>query len=166
METGRKILNLRKDLGVPQKTLAEMTAVTPSALSRIEAGIHQPRGPVALRIARHLGVTADYLLDNDAPYPPPGREILANISEETAEPEEEARNERVLLSHREVQLLDSLRRLEPERRAALEAVLSAPRDDVRYTAYLLGAAEELPGVEEDEISRFRTRLGGSAAVSQ
>ena len=46
METGRKILNLRKDLGVQQKTLAGLTAVTPSALSRIEAGVHQPRGQV------------------------------------------------------------------------------------------------------------------------
>ena len=63
METGRKILNLRKDLGVPQKLLARQTAVTASALSRIEAGIHHPRGLVALRIARELGVTVDYLAE-------------------------------------------------------------------------------------------------------
>lgn len=155
METGRKILNLRKDLGVPQKSLAEMTAVTPSALSRIEAGIHQPRGPVALRIARHLGVTADYLLDNDAPYPPPGREILANMG---AKSDGEAKTERVLVSSREVTILEAMRKLDSERRVALEAVLASPREEVRFAAYLLGAADHLPGLEEDELTRFRTRL--------
>lgn len=163
METGRKILNLRKDLGVPQKTLAEMTAVTPSALSRIEAGIHQPRGPVALRIARHLGVTADYLLDNDAPYPPPGREILANL--DTKQTNDEARTERVLLSARETAILEALRKLEPERWVALEAILAGRRDDVRFAAFVLGAAESLPGLEEEEISSFRSRLGSDSEVS-
>ncbi|MGE3163468.1 MAG: helix-turn-helix domain-containing protein [Planctomycetota bacterium] len=155
METGRKILNLRKDLGVPQKTLAEMTAVTPSALSRIEAGIHQPRGPVALRIARHLGVTADYLLDNDAPYPPPGREILANIGSKN---DDEAKTERVLVSSREAAILEAMRKLDHERRVALEAVLAGPREEVRFAAYLLGAGADLPGLEPDELSRFRSRL--------
>ena len=159
METGRKILNLRKDLGVPQKTLAEMTAVTPSALSRIEAGIHQPRGPVALRIARHLGVTADYLLDNDAPYPPPARELLANCCETAAPEDEESRTERILISRREAAVVDSLRRLDNERRALLDAVLNSPREEARFATFLLGAGEQLPGVEAEEIERFRTRLG-------
>lgn len=159
METGRKILNLRKDLGVPQKTLAEMTAVTPSALSRIEAGIHQPRGPVALRIARHLGVTADYLLDNDAPYPPPSRELLANMCETAAPEDEEGRTERVLISRREAAVVDSLRRLDNERRALLDAVLNSPREELRYATFLLGASDGLPGVEADELERYRTRLG-------
>jgi len=71
MEIGRKILNLRKDQGVHQRDLAHDSHVTPSALSRIEAGIHTPRGKVTLEIARRLGTTADYVLDETAPYPPP-----------------------------------------------------------------------------------------------
>lgn len=163
METGRKILNLRKDLGVPQKQLAELTAVTPSALSRIEAGIHQPRGPVALRIARHLGVTADYLLDNDAPYPPPGREILANLSGSDST---ENRTERAQVSRREAAILEALRSLDTERKCVLEAVLSAARQEVRYAGFLLGVAPELPGVEHEEIDQFRTRLGVRKPVSE
>ena len=85
METGRKIMNLRKDRGVAQSSLAEMTSVTPSALSRIEAGIHQPRGSVALRIARELGVTVDYILDGEAPYPPPPMALLENLTENPAQ---------------------------------------------------------------------------------
>ncbi len=59
MEIGRKILNLRKERNLAQRTLAHDAEVTPSALSRIEAGIHTPKGPAVLQLARILGTTAD-----------------------------------------------------------------------------------------------------------
>ncbi len=155
METGRKILNLRKDLGVPQKSLATQTSVTPSALSRIEAGHHQPRGPVALRIARELGVTVDYLLDSEAPYPPPGREILDNIKKGT---EDETRDEKVVVSAREKAIIQALRKIAPEQYILLEATLNSTREDNRFAAFLLGASEELPGVDDDELRAFKERL--------
>ena len=155
METGRKILNLRKDLGVPQKSLATQTSVTPSALSRIEAGHHQPRGPVALRIARELGVTVDYLLDVEAPYPPPGREILENIKKSS---DDETREEKITVSAREKSIIQALRKIEPEQFTLLEATLDGSRKDNRYAAYLLGASNELPGFDENELQEFRERL--------
>ncbi|MEE8142532.1 MAG: helix-turn-helix transcriptional regulator [Planctomycetota bacterium] len=155
METGRKILNLRKDLGVQQKTLAGLTAVTPSALSRIEAGVHQPRGPVALRLARQLGVTVDYLLDDDAPYPPPAREILANLDNLKRD---EARSLQMRVTRGEQNLMRALRSLEPERRLLLENALNAPRDKIRLGVFLLGDAQQLPGVDREELDRFKSLL--------
>lgn len=157
METGRKILNLRKDRGIPQKTLATQTAVTPSALSRIESGHHQPRGPVALRISRELGVTADYLLDSSVSYPPPGREILAHL---VRADEDEVHDQSVPLSARERRVLEALRRIEEERLVLLEAVLDGKREDVRFASYLLGAGERIPGFDDAELEEFRERLRG------
>ena len=64
-------MNLRLDRGIRQMDLARACGLTPSALSRIESGKHQPSGQAALAIARQLGVTAEYLLDDSQPYPRP-----------------------------------------------------------------------------------------------
>ena len=155
LDTGRKILNLRKDRGVAQKSLAGLTAVTPSALSRIESGIHQPRGPVAMRIAKHLGVTVDYILDENAPYPPPAKEILENLADET---EQESRSRKMSVSSREERLLLAIRKLDGERKVLLETVLQGHRNDVRFAAFLLGVAEDLPGFCPEEKKTFEARL--------
>ena len=158
METGRKILNLRKDRGYAQKTLADLTAVTPSALSRIESGRHQPRGMVALRLARHLGVTVEYLLDEDAPYPPPARQLLADIQSADIPSPEGSKTVSRDVTEREARLLERLRELDPERRLLLEATLDASRDTVRAAAYFLGCADELPGFTSDEEASIRRRF--------
>ncbi|MFN0059729.1 MAG: helix-turn-helix domain-containing protein [Planctomycetota bacterium] len=155
MELGRKIMNLRKDLGSAQRVFANVSTVTPSALSRIESGQHQPRGPAAFHIARNLGVTADYLLDDTASYPPPAREILANLKNTT---HKEPRKHRLAVSKREKQIIESLRELESERLVLLQACLAAPRPTCRYAAFLLGAGTSLPGTEEQEMREFRLRL--------
>ena len=154
METGRKILNLRKDLGVPQKSLAEQTAVTPSALSRIEAGIHQPRGPVALRIARQLGVTVDYLLDDSAPYPPPAWVMLANLQPKEPEPHTET----VKVSTREKQLLEAVRGMTEEQRVFMESALRSPRRDLRFATSLLKSGGDLPAAERSEMDEYRADI--------
>ena len=69
METGRKIMNLRRDRSISQQDLARYCNITPSALSKIESGQNSPRGGVIFRIARNLGVTVEYLLDEEIPYP-------------------------------------------------------------------------------------------------
>jgi len=108
MEIGRKILNLRKDLGVGQRLLAEQTMVTPSALSRIEAGIHRPKGAVTFELAQRLGVTSDYILDESAPYPPPAYELLANLVDDT---KDEPRETPTVVSARELRVLEAFRSL-------------------------------------------------------
>ena len=69
MQTGRKIMNLRRDRSISQQDLARYCNITPSALSKIESGQNSPRGGVIFRIARNLGVTVEYLLDEEIPYP-------------------------------------------------------------------------------------------------
>ena len=69
MQTGRKILNLRRDRQISQQDLARACKVTPSALSKIEAGINSPRANIVWKLAKELGVTIEYLLDEDLPYP-------------------------------------------------------------------------------------------------
>ena len=69
MQTGRKILNLRCDRKISQQDLARACDITPSALSKIEAGINSPRASIIWKLARNLGVTVEYLLDERMPYP-------------------------------------------------------------------------------------------------
>ena len=142
IDTGRKILNLRKDLGVPQKDLAVQSSITPSALSRIEAGKHLPKGPVALQLARHLGVTVEYLLDDSAPYPPPPHQLLEQLALRRSA---EGRDQQISVSARELTLLEALRGLDHDRLLLLQTVLSSPQDRVRRAALLLGVGEQLAG---------------------
>ncbi|MDE0960596.1 MAG: helix-turn-helix domain-containing protein [Planctomycetota bacterium] len=155
MEIGRKIMNLRKDRGVAQSSLADMTSVTPSALSRIEAGIHQPRGAVALRIARELGVTADYILDNDAPYPPPRVALLENSK---PSPRQETRSRSLKVSPREKRLVEALRSLSDDEQQLLEATLSASPREIRLALFALGRSDQLDQHDTDEKKQFKKIL--------
>ncbi len=155
METGRKILNLRKDCQIPQKTLAVQVSLTPSALSRIESSHHQPRGPVAFKVARILGVTVDYLLDESQPYPAPGRELLKNL--ERAD-KDEPRDQSIEIAARERKVLEALRQFNEEEIVMLEALIDASREQRRFGVYVLGAADKLPGIEAEELARFEERL--------
>ena len=62
-------MNLRLDRGVKQQELAEACGLTPAAICKIESGEHGAKGQTALAIARHLGVTLEYLLDERQRYP-------------------------------------------------------------------------------------------------
>ncbi len=155
METGRKIMNLRKDRGVAQSSLAEMTSVTPSALSRIEAGIHQPRGLVALRIARELGVTVDYILDGDAPYPPPPMALLKNLVEDRpAEP----RDQKIKVTSSEKRLLKALRDLTPDERDWLDSILTTSNKEVKLALFAMGRQDLLNQLDDEEISKLQETL--------
>ncbi len=158
MDTGRKIMNLRKDRGVAQHSLAAMTSVTPSALSRIEAGIHQPRGPVALRIARELGVTSDYILDDEAPYPPPSSALLKNLKKNSIS---ESRGQTIKVSAREKRIVDSLRSLDSDRHNLIEAVLDADLDTVRTAILALERSDLLESLDPDDRTRMLKDLNKS-----
>jgi transcriptional regulator with XRE-family HTH domain len=103
METGRKIMNLRRDRSISQQDLARYCNITPSALSKIESGQNSPRGGVIFRIARNLGVTVEYLLDEEIPYPYKG----LNYRQEAGAGAEPARV-RTEISREEKAFLDAL----------------------------------------------------------
>lgn len=122
MQTGRKIMNLRRDRSISQQDLARYCNITPSALSKIESGQNSPRGGVIFRIARNLGVTVEYLLDEEIPYPYKG---LIYRQEAGADTSLEAPRVRTEISR--------------EEKAFLAALAESP-DIVRELAYSLPEA--------------------------
>ncbi len=119
MQAGRKILNLRHDRNISQQDLAHLCGVSPSALSKIEAGINSPRANIIARIASRLGVTMEYLLDEELPYPYKGFNYRQGLLEDSADPDASVRLDVTL-----------------EERAYLEALRASPRF-VRQLAYAL-----------------------------
>jgi transcriptional regulator with XRE-family HTH domain len=87
MHLGRKILNLRADRGISQQELARACNITPSALSKIEAGINSPRTNVIWKLARNLGVSVEYLVDEEIPYPYPAHSYRKRLVESGEDPE-------------------------------------------------------------------------------
>jgi transcriptional regulator with XRE-family HTH domain len=119
MRTGRKILNLRHDRSITQQDLARLCEITPSALSKIEAGINSPRANIIARIAGRLGVTMEYLLDEELPYPYKGFNYRQRFLDDSIDPDSAVRTE---VTH--------------EERAFLEALRASPKI-VREMAYAL-----------------------------
>ena len=119
MRTGRKILNLRHDRSVSQQDLARLCDITPSALSKIEAGINSPRANIIARIAGKLGVTMEYLLDEELPYPYKGFNYRQRLLDDAIDPDSPVRAE-----------------ITREERAYIEALRASPRI-VREVAYAL-----------------------------
>lgn len=63
--TGQKILMLREEKQLKQSELAQAIGVTEATLSRYENDKRKPRGEIALKIAKALNVSIDYLLDDN-----------------------------------------------------------------------------------------------------
>lgn len=59
-----RIQSLRKELGMSQKDLAQIIGVTPSAVTLWESGVRFPRGKALSKLAKALGVSQSYLLDD------------------------------------------------------------------------------------------------------
>lgn len=93
MQPGRKILNLRRDRRISQQDLARACDITPSALSKIEAGINSPRALVIWRLAAKLGVTVEYLLDESIPYPFPPYSYRQELFDSDVDPDSTVRME-------------------------------------------------------------------------
>ncbi len=66
MTIGDKILYLRQKLDMKQKELADKVGITEATLSRYENGKRNPRGDIAAKLAKALGVTTDYLLNENS----------------------------------------------------------------------------------------------------
>lgn len=68
---GERILNLRKELNLSQKELAEKTGITEASLSRYENNLREPKAEIIAKISEVLGCSTDYLLgrtDNKKDY--------------------------------------------------------------------------------------------------
>lgn len=59
---GDRILDLRKELNLSQKELAENVGITEASLSRYENNLREPRAEIIIRLADALNCSTDYLL--------------------------------------------------------------------------------------------------------
>lgn len=62
MFRGDRLKVLRQRLGLSQDNFATMVGASQRMIGRYESGESDPTAEVVARLARHLGVTADYLL--------------------------------------------------------------------------------------------------------
>ena len=134
MQTGRKILNLRCDRKISQQELAKACDITPSALSKIEAGINSPRANVLWRIARNLGVTVEYLLDEEMPYPYAGYSYRQDFLASNVDPSSVVRTD---LTREEKAFLEALRKTTQVARDVAYGIPEAAVETLRMVHFLL-----------------------------
>jgi transcriptional regulator with XRE-family HTH domain len=134
MQTGRKILNLRCDRKISQQDLARACEITPSALSKIEAGINSPRASVIWRIARNLGVTVEYLLDEEMPYPFDGYRYRQDLFLKDEDPQAMVRME---VTREEKNFLEALRKASQVARDIAFAMPEVSVETLRLLHFLL-----------------------------
>jgi transcriptional regulator with XRE-family HTH domain len=80
MEFSAKLRALRDRFGAGQAELAERAGLSPNKLQRYERSNQKPKGDDALSLARALGVTTDYLLDDEQPFPPPEEHLSGRVA--------------------------------------------------------------------------------------
>lgn len=69
--------------GLDQSALAERLGIPKSSMSRIFSGVQEPKLLLAFRLARELGVTLDYLADDDHDADPAGHWTVLTDDEMT-----------------------------------------------------------------------------------
>lgn len=134
MQTGRKILNLRCDRKISQQDLARACSITPSALSKIEAGINSPRANVLWRIAKNLGVTVEYLLDEEMPYPYTGYSYRHDFLSSNIDPNSMVRLD---VTREEKAFLEALRKASQVARDTSFAIPETSVETLRLVHFLL-----------------------------
>ena len=134
MQTGRKILNLRCDRKISQQDLARACGITPSALSKIEAGINSPRANIIWRIAKQLGVTVEYLLDEKIPYPYQGYSYRQELLDSNVDPSSTVRFE---ATRQERAFVEALRDSHEITREVAYAMPEIPVETLRLVHFLI-----------------------------
>ena len=66
MALKEKILRLMKEQGLNQKQLADKASITEASMSKYLSGDRTPRIDVIVKLAKALGTSVNYLLDNEA----------------------------------------------------------------------------------------------------
>lgn len=140
MQTGRKILNLRCDRKISQQDLAKACSITPSALSKIEAGINSPRANVIWRISKNLGVTVEYLLDENMPYPYAGYNFRQEFFANNIDPSASVRMD---VTREEKAFIEALRKTNQIARDAAMALPVAPVEHLRLVHFILNHARAI-----------------------
>jgi len=79
MEFADKLRALRNQHGLNQSDLADRSGLTANKVQRYEQANQKPKGDDALALARALGVTSDYLLDDLLPFPPPEEHLSEKV---------------------------------------------------------------------------------------
>lgn len=78
---GRRIQTRRQQLGLSLRELARRAEIESSQLSKIERGISpEIRSGTLMRLAYHLGVTADWILGTYEPDAEEGSEFAAALA--------------------------------------------------------------------------------------
>lgn len=140
MQTGRKILNLRCDRKISQQDLARLCLITPSALSKIEAGINSPRANVIWRIAKNLGVTVEYLLDEDMPYPYAGHSYRQDLLSNDVDLDATVRFD---VTREEKAFLEALRKASAVARECSMSIPQTTIENLRLIHFILNHARVL-----------------------
>jgi transcriptional regulator with XRE-family HTH domain len=134
MQTGRKILNLRCDRRISQQELAKACDITPSALSKIEAGINSPRAHIIWKLAKQLGVTVEYLMDEEMPYPYPGYSYRHEFYAKNQDPKSTVKME---VAREEKAFLEALRQSNHVAREIAVAVPESSVENLRLIHFLI-----------------------------
>jgi transcriptional regulator with XRE-family HTH domain len=69
--------------GLDQSALAEQVGLSRSSISRILSGAQEPKLGLAFLLARALGVSLDYLADDDVPIDAPAQAVPLTVDELT-----------------------------------------------------------------------------------
>ena len=138
MQTGRKILNLRCDRKISQQDLARACLITPSALSKIEAGINSPRANVIWRISKNLGVTVEYLLDENMPYPYAGYNFRQDFLVNNVDPNASVRMD---VTREEKAFIEALRKTNQIARDSAMALPCVSVENLRLVHFILNHAK-------------------------
>ncbi|MBE3586531.1 MAG: helix-turn-helix transcriptional regulator [Thermoanaerobacter sp.] len=85
MIIGKRIKELREQLGLTQEELAEKVGISRSALANYESGLREPKGDILVRFANALNTTTDYLLGKTSRTDKPDPERKNTIEEEFPE---------------------------------------------------------------------------------
>ncbi|MFW6108065.1 MAG: helix-turn-helix domain-containing protein, partial [bacterium] len=80
MDFREKLKRLREQHELGQAELAGKARLSTNKIQRYEQSGQKPKGEDTLALARALGVTADYLLDDDLPYPPPEEHLSEKVA--------------------------------------------------------------------------------------
>lgn len=62
LKIGKRIFELRKEMGLSQVTLAKKIGVTQKAIDFWEKGINEPKATYIFKLAKFFNISSDYLL--------------------------------------------------------------------------------------------------------
>ena len=121
-------------------------------MSKIEAGINSPRANVLWRIARNLGVTVEYLLDEEMPYPYAGYSYRQDFLASNVDPGSVVRAD---LTREEKAFLEALRKTTQVARDVAYGIPEAAVETLRMVHFLLNHSK-IQNPSQEFINSFES----------